>query len=64
MISQAFNERIHSDEKSDFALLCLYIEQEVSRISLQQLLEIIENSKDSEVTFIHLKYQSSIDVYY
>jgi hypothetical protein len=50
MTSQAFSQGIHLIEKSDFSLLRLYIEQEVSNASLQQLVEIIQNSKDSQVS--------------
>ena len=49
MTSQAFSQGIHLIEKSDFSLLRLYIEQEISNASLQQLVETIQNSKDSEV---------------
>jgi len=50
MTSQAFSQGIHLIEKSDFSLLRLYIEQEVSNASLQQLVEIIQNSQDSQVS--------------
>ena len=49
MTSQAFSQGIHLVEKSDFSLLRLYIEQEVSNASLQQLVETIQNPTDSEV---------------
>jgi hypothetical protein len=57
LTSQPFSQGIHLIEKSDFSLLRLYIEQEVSNASLQQLVQIIQNSKDSEVsvTDIHDK---------
>lgn len=48
--SQAFSQGIHLIEKSDFSLLRLYIEQEISNASLQQLVETIQNSKDAEVS--------------
>ncbi|CAF4764913.1 unnamed protein product [Rotaria sp. Silwood1] len=51
MTSQAFSQGIHLNEKSDFSLLRLYIEQEVSNANLQQLVETIQNSKDSEICF-------------
>jgi hypothetical protein len=54
MTSQAFSQGIHLIEKSDFSLLRLYIEQEVSNASLQQLVETIQNSKDSEVSIIDI----------
>jgi hypothetical protein len=54
MTSQAFSQGIHLIEKSDFSLLRLYIEQEVSNASLQQLVETIQNSKDTEVSFIDM----------
>jgi hypothetical protein len=54
MTSQAFSQGIHLIEKSDFSLLRLYIEQEVSNASLQQLVETIQNSKDTEVSFIDI----------
>ena len=50
MTSQAFSQGIHLIEKSDFSLLRLYIEQEVSNASLQQLVESIQNPKDAEVS--------------
>ena len=40
--SQAFSQVIHLIERSDFSLLRLYIEQEVSNASLQQLVEVIQ----------------------
>lgn len=49
MTSQAFSQGIHLVEKSDFSLLRLYIEQEVSNASLQQLVETIQNPTDPEV---------------
>lgn len=49
MTSQAFSQGIHLAERSDFSLLRLYIEQEVSNASLQQLVEAIQNPKDPEV---------------
>jgi len=54
MTSQAFSQGIHLIEKSDFSLLRLYIEQEVSNASLQQLVETIQNSKDAEVSVINI----------
>jgi hypothetical protein len=54
MTSQAFSQGIHLIEKSDFSLLRLYIEQEVSNASLQQLVETIQNSKDAEVSVIDM----------
>ncbi|CAF1241318.1 unnamed protein product [Adineta ricciae] len=51
MTSQIFSQGIHLIEKSDFSLLRLYIEQEVSNASLQQLVEKIQNSNDSETCF-------------
>ena len=50
--SQPFSQAIHLIEKSDFSLLRLYIEQEVSNASLQRLVETIQNSKDTEVSQI------------
>jgi hypothetical protein len=55
MTSQAFSQGIHLIEKSDFSLLRLYIEQEVSNANLQQLVETIQNSKDAEVR-VHIHY--------
>lgn len=52
--SQAFSQGIHLIEKSDFSLLRLYIEQEVTNASLQQLVETIQNSKDTEVNIIYI----------
>ncbi|CAM4853878.1 unnamed protein product [Rotaria socialis] len=49
--SQILSQGTHLNEKSDFRLLRLYIEQEVSHGSLQQLVETIQNSKDSETCF-------------
>ncbi len=54
MASQAFSQGIHLIEKTDFSLLGLYIEQEVSNASLQQLVETIQNSKDTEVSVIDI----------
>ncbi len=48
--SQAFSQGIHLIERSDFSLLRLYIEKEVSNASLQQLVETIQNSNDAEVS--------------
>ena len=36
--------------KPDFSLLRLYIEQEIPNASLQQLVETIQNSKETEVS--------------
>ncbi|CAF3721862.1 unnamed protein product [Rotaria magnacalcarata] len=49
--SQILSQGTHLNEKSDFRLLRLYIEREVSNGSLQQLVEMIQNSKDSEICF-------------
>jgi hypothetical protein len=49
MISQAYSQGIHLVEKSDFTLLRLYIEQEVSNASLQQLVETIQTSEVSVI---------------
>ncbi len=54
MTSQAFSQGIHLIERSDFSLLRLYIEQEVSNASLQQLVETIQNSKDLEVSITNM----------
>lgn len=51
MTSQVYSQGVHLTEKSDFTSLRLYIEQEVSKASLQQLVETIQNSNDSEVRF-------------
>ncbi|CAF2319793.1 unnamed protein product [Rotaria sp. Silwood2] len=55
MTSQAFSQGIHLNEKSDFSLLRLYIEQEVSNASLQELVETIQNSKDSEIIYKNVR---------
>ncbi len=47
--SQRFNDVLPPIEKSDFSLLRSYIEQQVSHTSVEQLIETIENSKDTEV---------------
>lgn len=59
MTSQAFSQGIHLVEKSDFSLLRLYIEQEVSNASLQQLVETIQNPIDSEVIISNTNFSSS-----
>ena len=56
MTSQLFSQGIHLIEKSDFSLLRLYIEQEVSNASLQQLVEKIQNSSDPEVSKVKSTY--------
>lgn len=61
MTSQVFSQGIHLIEKSDFSLLRLYIEQEVSNASLQQLVELIQNSNDAEVSIIDM-YLSTVDI--
>ncbi|CAF3710488.1 unnamed protein product [Adineta steineri] len=64
MTSQAFSQGIHLIEKSDFSLLRLYIEQEVSNASLQQLVEIIQQSKDSETCFYPFNIPVRLDKCY
>lgn len=49
MTSQAFSQVIHLVERSDFSLLRLYIEQEVSNADLQHLVQTIQNPEDVEV---------------
>jgi hypothetical protein len=61
--SQAFSQGIHLVEKSDFSLLRLYIEQEVSNASLQQLVESIQNPKDAEVSVINMFSIQQIIIY-
>lgn len=53
MTSQAFSQAIHLVERSDFSLLRLYIEQEVSNADLQQLVQTIQNPEDAEVNFLN-----------
>ncbi|UJR25135.1 hypothetical protein I4U23_006494 [Adineta vaga] len=64
MTSQAFSQGIHLIEKSDFSLLRLYIEQEVSNANLQQLIEIIQSSKDSETCFYPFYISIQLDKCY
>ena len=58
--SQAHSEAIPQIEKSDFSLLRLYIEQEVSQSSLGKLIETIENSNDAEVEAMPRPFDSSV----
>lgn len=53
MTSQAFSQVIHLVERSDFSLLRLYIEQEVSNADLQQLVQTIQNPEDGEVNLLN-----------
>ena len=60
MVSQAYSQGIHLVEKSDFSLLRTYIEQEISNASLQQLVDAIQNSQDSEVSPIRMCVEASL----
>ena len=53
MTSQAFSQAIHLVERSDFSLLRLYIEQEVSNADLQQLVQTIQNPEEAEVNLLN-----------
>ena len=49
MTSLSFTQTSHSIEKSEFSLLCFYMDQEVSTESIRRLIETIQNSNQTEV---------------